>query len=229
MYMKKTQRQAGPAPNNSSAVSDQMLLTQLTAGLDALGIALTEHALTQSMHYIRLLSKWNHAYNLTAITEPAAMIVRHLLDSYATVPYISGPRILDVGTGAGVPGIMLALARPEYEFVLLDSNGKKTRFVTQAVLELQLKNVAVVQERVEKFHTETLFDTVISRAFSQVKDMIEKTAHLCAATGRILAMKGHYPHSELMNLPDTVMIEAVHKLHVPGLSEERHIVCMRVR
>ncbi len=174
--------------------------------------------------YVRLLEKWNRTYNLTAVREPQQMVTRHLLDSLAILPYLKGPRVLDIGTGAGLPGLPLALARPDLQFVLLDSNAKKTRFVTQACAELGLKNIEVVNNRVEKYHPEAPFDTIVSRAFSTITDMLVANRHVCGAAGQFLAMKGIYPQEELAGIPTGYTVSGVPMLVVPGLSAARHVV-----
>lgn len=171
--------------------------------------------------FLALLAKWNKAYNLTAIRDLEEMRIKHLFDSLAVLPFIKGDNILDVGTGPGLPGIPLALALPHYHFTLLDSNGKKTRFITQAILALNIKNVEVVQSRVEDYDPETQFQTIISRAFSSIPEFVGKTKRLLANDGQILAMKGKDFDQELKNIADHVK---VHKLEVPGLKEQRHLV-----
>jgi 16S rRNA (guanine527-N7)-methyltransferase len=173
--------------------------------------------------YLALLEKWNKVYNLTAVRDPAQMVPQHLLDALSIRPYLHGERILDVGTGAGLPGIPLAIAEPQREFVLLDSALKRTRFVTQAVAELGLKNVEVVQARIEDYQPTALFDTITSRAFTATGDFVAATGHLLADNGRLLAMKGKLPEQEINSLPDQWVCE-VHKLAVPGVIGERHIL-----
>lgn len=174
---------------------------------------------------MRLLAKWNSAYNLTAVREPADMVARHLLDSLAILPYLHGRRVLDIGTGAGLPGIPLAVARPDLAFTLLDANAKKTRFVTQAVGELRLDNVEVVQSRAEHYRPAEKFDTLVSRAFAGIADMLAAARHLCAPGGRFLAMKGTYPKDELAAVPAGYAVE-VRVLTVPGLAAERHVAIL---
>ena len=147
--------------------------------------------------YLLLLNKWNAAYNLTAVRDLDSMVNKHILDSLAILPWLKGSKILDVGTGAGLPGIPLAIAKPEIKFVLLDSNGKKTRFLSEVKRQLDLKNLEIVQFRVENYHPNEGFDTVISRAFSSLEQMIHWTQHLIAKDGLWLAMKGRYPDAEL--------------------------------
>ena len=180
------------------------------------------------LKYVELLNKWNKTYNLTAVRKPEHMITRHLLDSLSICPYLRGKRILDVGTGAGLPGIPLAIVFPERHFTLLDSNNKKTRFVTQAVSELELSNVDVVQSRVENFQSPELFDTIITRAYSAIGDMVEQTSHLLAAEGTFLAMKGINPVAEIDDLSSTYVVEKSHVIKVPELEEERHLLEIKI-
>lgn len=176
--------------------------------------------------FLRLLEKWNAAYNLTAVREPEKMVTHHVLDSLAVMPYLRGPRVVDVGTGAGIPGIPLALACPEFEFVLLDSNAKKTRFITQAINELGLTNVAVERTRAENYRPARPFDTVISRAFASLAEMLDMTQHLGAPNGVFLAMKGNYPQDELAAVPEQFKVVRVESVLVPGLDAQRHVVCL---
>ena len=179
--------------------------------------------------FVRLLAKWNAAYNLTAVRDPEEMVTRHLLDSLVLLPYVQGPRVLDIGTGPGLPGIPLAVARPDCAFTLLDANAKKTRFVTQAVGELGLKNVEVVQTRVENYRPVEKFDTLVARAFSSIADMLKNTRHLCAPDGRFLAMKGVYPEAELAAIPAGYAVSEVVALKVPGLEAARHLAIITRR
>ena len=197
----------------------------LQQGLSEMGLDLTAPVRKKLLNFLELMEKWNRAYNLTAVRDPEQMVPRHLLDSLTVLPYLQGPRVLDIGTGAGLPGIPLALARPDLEFTLLDSNAKKTRFATQALHELGLKNVAVVQERVEKFHPETKFDTLIARAFASIPDMLAASRHLCATRGRFLVMKGVFPQEELAAVTDGYRAE-VKALRIPGLDAARHLVIL---
>jgi 16S rRNA (guanine527-N7)-methyltransferase len=199
----------------------------LEAGLAELGLSLSGAQREGLLAYQALLAKWNRAYNLTAVREPREMVSRHLLDSLVVVPHLSGTRLIDVGSGAGLPGVPLALACPELTVVLLDSNGKKTRFMTQAAAELGLGNVSVVHSRVEAYAPEPRFDLVISRAFASLADMLRATAHLVAAQGRFLAMKGAYPAAELEALPEGFVFEEAIRLRVPGLDAERHLISLR--
>lgn len=206
--------------------SESSPAARLEAGLAALDLALPSPVVQQLLTYVKLLSRWNRAFNLTSVRDPDQMVTRHLLDSLVALAWLRGSRVVDVGTGAGLPGIPLALADPERRFVLLDSNGKKTRFVTQAVAELGLKNVEVARVRAEQYHPDTLFDTVISRAFASVGDLVRQAGHLCPPGGRILAMKGVYPVAELDQIPAGFVVAEVAPLQVPGLDSERHMVSL---
>lgn len=182
-------------------MSQQDWEQQLSAGITQLDLILPAGALEKLSVFIGLLVKWNTAYNLTAVREPAEMVSKHLLDSLSVLPFLKGDWVVDVGTGAGLPGIPLALACPEKHFVLLDSNGKKIRFVIHAAAALGLKNMEVVQARAEDYRPAEPFATVISRAFAATDDFLALTSHLGASGGRWLAMKGVLPDAELRGLP----------------------------
>ncbi|HXH04653.1 MAG TPA: 16S rRNA (guanine(527)-N(7))-methyltransferase RsmG [Candidatus Competibacteraceae bacterium] len=193
-------------------------------GIDALGLRLPAGAVPRLAAYIALLARWNRAYNLTAVREPAEMVGKHILDSLAILPWLQGPTVLDVGSGAGLPGIPLAIARPDLAFTLLDSSGKRTRFMEQAVTELGLVNVHVVWSRVEDYRPEAAFACVVSRAFASLADMLVLAGRLCAAGGCLLAMKGQRPEDELRTLPPGYRLLGVEPLAVPGLDAERCLV-----
>lgn len=176
--------------------------------------------------FLAELARWNSAYNLTAVRDPLDMVPRHILDSLTVVPWISGARVADVGTGAGLPGIPLALLWPDKAFTLLDSNGKKIRFVTHATAVLGLANVAPVQARTES-HADEPFDTVVCRAFTALADFVAGTGHLLAAGGRLVAMKGRYPEQEMAALPAGWQVAECAPVAVPGLAAERHIVVLQ--
>ncbi len=202
----------------------QQMLEQL---LPALPFSVPAGSASHFVQFIQLLHKWNAAYNLTSVRDMKLMVTRHILDSIVINPYLHGQQILDVGSGAGLPGIPLAIINPECYFTLLDSNNKKTRFIQQAVTELGLQNVTVITERIENFHPDQRFDTVTARAYSAIENLIAGVAQLLAADGVILAMKGTYPVAELEVLPDGYRIERVEPLIVPGLDAERHLVMIR--
>lgn len=197
---------------------------QLQAGLDQLDCSLSNTQLQQLLAFVALLEKWNKTYNLTAVRKPADMLGQHLLDSLSILPYLHGSEILDVGTGPGLPGIPLAIAEPDKHFVLVDSNSKKTRFMTQAVAELKLDNVEVVHTRIEAYATDQVFTTIVSRAFATLGDFINGCAHLCASETILLAMKGKHPADEIAELPMTWTIKAEHELQLPGIDAERRVL-----
>jgi 16S rRNA (guanine527-N7)-methyltransferase len=196
----------------------------ISAGCDQMGLRLPAGAVTRLIAYLTLLERWNRAYNLTAVRNPDAMVVRHLLDSLSILPWLEGPRILDVGSGAGLPGVPLAIARPDCAFHLLDSNGKRTRFLTQVVADLRLANIHIVRSRVEDYQPAAPFNSVVSRAFATLADMAADAGRLCAPGGRLLAMKGVFPDDELARLPSGYAVVGVYPLQVPGLDAERHLV-----
>ncbi|MCQ4256140.1 16S rRNA (guanine(527)-N(7))-methyltransferase RsmG [Stutzerimonas stutzeri] len=203
--------------------------TELVRGAQALGVDLSEGQQQQLLAYLALLIKWNKAYNLTAVRDPDEMVSRHLLDSLSVVPFVvlSGRTWLDVGSGGGMPGVPLAIMFPDRSFTLLDSNGKKTRFLTQVKLELKLTNLEVVHSRVEQFQPADAFDGITSRAFSSLEDFANWTRHLGNAETRWLAMKGVQPDDELQRLPDDFRLDACHVLKVPGCQGQRHLLILR--
>lgn len=200
--------------------------TILSEGLSALKLTLTTEQQRQLLAYVALLEKWNRSFNLTSVEGAAAMVTQHLLDSLSVLPFIQGESVLDVGSGAGLPGLPLAVAQPERHFTLLDSNGKKTRFMQQAMLELKLANIAVVKSRIEEYRPERAFDTVISRAFSSLVEFVQASRAACGPRTRLLAMKGLYPDGELEELSGTGYRADVTRLEVPGLAAERHLVSL---
>lgn len=203
------------------------LEAKLADGLRKMDITLSSEIQIKLLDYLGLLLKWNKIYNLTAIREPEKMVSHHLLDSLSVLPYIKGKRLIDVGSGAGLPGIPLAIALPELKVVVLDSNHKKTTFAQQAGIELGLGNVNVVCERVENWHPTNKFDMVISRAFSDMGEFYKLTRHLVDTNGVFLAMKGLYPFEELAQLPPEAKVQETYPLSVPGLDAQRHLVVIK--
>ena len=208
---------------------DAQLDALLQRGCQALGLALTADQYGRLGAYLDLLARWNRAYNLTAVRDPRQMVTRHLLDSLAIAGLVKGDRLLDVGTGAGLPGVPLAIALPEREFQLLDSNGKKTRFLFQVKTALGLDNMSIHHARVEAHHPDQLLDAVLSRAFASLEEMVLGCRHLLTTQGRFFAMKGAYPGDELAGVETLCEIHAVHPLEVPGLGEQRHLVELSLR
>jgi 16S rRNA (guanine527-N7)-methyltransferase len=199
------------------------LAEELQRGIAQLQIVLSEDALNKLLDYVALLHKWNKVYNLTAIREPQQMVSHHLLDSLAVVPHLWPGSWLDVGCGAGLPGVVLAIAQPDWQLTLLDSNSKKASFVQQAIIELGLPNASVHCERVEEWQPLQRFDGIISRAFTDLGDFLRNTRHLVAEHGRWAAMKG-LPEQELAGVPGGCRVERVIPLQVPGLQAARSLV-----
>jgi 16S rRNA (guanine527-N7)-methyltransferase len=202
---------------------------QLRRGLTALDLALDDNQIARLLEYCALLQKWNRVYNLTAIREPSRFVSHHLLDSLAVLPYLNGKRLIDVGTGAGLPGIPLAVARPDWEVMLLDSNHKKAAFLRQAALELGVQNAQIEIARAEEWRPTAPYAIAISRAFADITGFIEAARQLILPDGIFAAMKGVYPHEELSQLPADVEVTSVNALSVPGMSAARHLVLLRFR
>ena len=202
---------------------------ELLQGAAQLGVTLDQRQQQQLLAYLALLVKWNKAYNLTAVRDPDEMVSRHLLDSLSVVPFVAsaGDTWLDVGSGGGMPGVPLAILFPERHFTLLDSNGKKTRFLTQVKIELQLANLDVVHSRVEAFRPAQPFSGICSRAFSALADFANWTRHLGDGHTRWLAMKGVQPDDELQALPVDFRLESCQLLKVPGCQGQRHLLILR--
>ncbi|MDE1167443.1 MAG: 16S rRNA (guanine(527)-N(7))-methyltransferase RsmG [Pseudomonas sp.] len=201
---------------------------ELSQGAEQLGVALSETQHSQLLAYLALLIKWNKAYNLTAVRDPDEMVSRHLLDSLSVIPHIGdSPRWLDVGSGGGMPGIPLAILFPEKQVTVLDSNGKKTRFLTQVKLELKLDNLQVIHSRVEAFQPAQPFTGIVSRAFSSLEDFSNWTRHLGDLNTRWLAMKGLHPSDELVALPQDFHLDSAQALTVPGCQGQRHLLILR--
>ena len=202
------------------------MINRLEALLAQTTLVVSDTQKQQLLKLVVLLHKWNKAYNLTSVRDPDEMLVKHIMDSIVVSPYLSGQRFIDVGTGPGLPGLPLAIMNPDKEFVLLDSLGKRIRFITQAVYELQLTNVTPVQSRVEEYQPEIKFDGVLSRAFASLEDMLHWCQHLPADGGVFLALKGVKPSAEIANLNSKFKLDAAHKLIVPELEGERHLIVM---
>ncbi|GAB5453053.1 MAG: 16S rRNA (guanine(527)-N(7))-methyltransferase RsmG [Halioglobus sp.] len=200
----------------------------LQRGCAELALTLSVQQQDVLLGYLNLLARWNRTYNLTAVRDPVQMVTRHLLDSLSIAPAVVGRRCLDVGTGAGLPGVPLAILLPETEFHLLDSNGKKTRFLFQVKTALALDNIVIHQARVESFSAPAPFDLVVSRAYASLADMVVSCRHLLRPGGSMLAMKGTYPDAELESLGDAVADVQVQKISVPGLAEERHLATIHL-
>lgn len=200
-------------------------IAQLQKALGAMGLALDAAQQVRLLAFLDLLKKWNSTYNLTAIHEPERMLTHHLLDSLAVLPYVTADRLLDVGAGAGLPGIPLAIARPDLSVTLIDASHKKCAFMQQAAIELKLANVNAVHGRVENLRPATPFPQIISRAFSDLSDFVRLTRPLLAEGGEWLAMKGLAPHEEISLLKGARVKQDI-ELHVPGLEADRHLVIL---
>lgn len=207
-------------------MSDRDPLRQcLCAGLEALNLDLADDIVAKLLDYLGVLQRWNSTYNLSAVRDPLAMVTRHLLDSLAVARLVRGAALADLGSGAGLPGIPLSIVAPQRRVVLVDSNGKKARFLRAAARELGLANVSVAECRVESMQGS--FDCVTARAFASLADMLAWGGRLLAADGVWLALKGRFPQSELDAVPAGFRIAAVAALDVPGLDAERHVVVIK--
>ena len=201
-----------------------MSLEVLVSGAAELGIPLSSDQGAQLLRLLDELDDWNQRMNLTAIRERGQQITKHLLDSLAVHSYLRGARIADIGTGAGFPGLPLAVAMPQLELTLVDSTAKKLKFVEHAAQTLGLRNVQTVHTRAESYRPKERFDCVVSRAVGPIETFVTWSGHLCVGGGRLLAMKGRYPTDELQHIPSGWKLAAVHRLNVPGLDEQRHLV-----
>jgi 16S rRNA (guanine527-N7)-methyltransferase len=205
------------------------LREMLTQGAHALGVPLQASATEKLLAYLELLGKWNRTYNLTAIREPEKMLTHHVLDSLSALPHLPAGALADVGSGGGLPGIPLAIARPDQQFVLNDANTKKAAFLRQAQIELALPNVRVHEGRTETWQPAPRFDGVITRGFAALAEFVASCRHLLSPGGVLLAMKGMLPEAELQALPPDVANPRIIRLHPPFLDAERHLVCMTPR
>ncbi|HEY8608688.1 MAG TPA: 16S rRNA (guanine(527)-N(7))-methyltransferase RsmG [Noviherbaspirillum sp.] len=209
-------------------VDRERLSQRVAAGAATLQLDLAATQLEQLQDYLQLLVKWNAVYNLTAVRDPEQMVTQHLLDSLAAVPAFAGARrVLDVGAGGGLPGIVLAVARPDMDVALVDTVHKKTAFLTQVKAELRLSNVTVHTARVEQLQVQQPFDVITSRAFAELKDFITWSGHLLAPHGCFIALKGVRPDDEISRLPQGWTVTQVQPIVVPGLDAERHLITIR--
>ncbi len=202
---------------------------QLEHGISALGMQIAPEIRQKFVDFLDLIEKWNRVHNLTAVRDKKAMVSSHVLDSLAIAPHLQAATVLDVGSGAGLPGIPLALVWPKAHVTLLDSNHKKAAFLRQATIELGLKNVAVVCERVEAWKSTDQYDVVVSRAFSDLAEFLKLAGRHCTKQGTLAAMKGVYPHEELTQLPDDFTLKNTVALTIPGLQAERHLLLLARR
>lgn len=199
----------------------------LARGLVELRLELSDEVLAHLMHYVALLEKWNKVYNLTAVRGAAEIVTHHLLDSLAVLPHIDAGTIVDVGSGAGLPGIPFALAQPRAKMTLLDANQKKAAFLRQAVIELGIENAEVVCARVEEWRAPALFDAVVSRAFAHLGKFVALAGKLCAPHGVVAAMRGTYAESELSGLPAGFTLKRAVPIKVPGLDAVRNLILLQ--
>lgn len=203
-----------------------MLLEQLQQGMALLPFETSAISASPLIDYIRLIAKWNQKHNLTAVSDPSGMVIKHLLDSLSLLPYLPPGSVLDAGTGAGLPGIPLALALPARKFVLVDASQKRVAFLKEVKRKLALNNVTAIHARLEQLQGPQC-EVIVSRAFSALDKMVGATRHLLAEEGCWLAMKGRYPDAEIEDLPEDIELFAVTKLDVPGLDAERHLITMK--
>lgn len=202
------------------------LLNRLQQLVAKSGLSLSKQQLQQCVSYVELLDKWNSAYNLTSVRDPKEMLIKHVMDSLVVAPYLSGNTFIDVGTGPGLPGVLLAIYYPEKHFTLLDSLGKRIRFLNQVKMQLGLTNITPLQSRVEEHLPEHGYDGVISRAFASLTDMLTWCKHLPALNGQFFAMKGAAVQEEIAALPDFVKVMAIYNLQVPELDAQRNLVVL---
>lgn len=207
---------------------DRRIRATLDTGLAELGLQLSDPTRRALLNYVAILQIWNRVYNLTAVRDPVEMVRRHLLDSLAVLPYIQGPRLLDIGTGAGLPGMVLALARPDIRCVLLDKSAKKIRFCLAVIAELGIRNAVVIRTRVEQYGPDGLFSTVIARAVGPIGQLLPLAHRLQAPGGCLLVMKGTDPQAELQALAELPDHLQVIRLEVPGVVAPRHLVIIRL-
>lgn len=211
---------SGPLPRNH-------WISRIREGAAEQGVALTPGQIQELADFLALMAQWNRVFNLSAVRDPDQMVPRHILDSLSVCPYVEGSPVLDMGTGAGLPGVPLAIAFPQRRFVLLDSNGRKLRFVRQALLDLGLENVQVIQARIEAYRPEEKFATIVSRAVGSAVELLALARPFLTYNGRLLLMKGRYPEADLAELERSGAHYRVHPLQVPFLDGERHLIEIR--
>ena len=205
----------------------QRLSIILRDGIDAMSLVLSEEQQNLLLDYVERIHKWNKAFNLTSVRDPEQMMVKHILDSLAVAPFLTDQRYIDVGTGPGLPGIPLAIACPDKHFTLLDSLGKRVRFMKQCAYEMKLVNIEPIQSRVEEHVPAQYYDAVLSRAFASLKDMLHWCEHLVDSDGKFLALKGQFPQSEIDEVSSHFRVDTITALEVPDLVGERHLVTIR--
>lgn len=212
--------------SSTGQLSDE-LSRILARGIDALELDITTEQQAKLVGYVEMINKWNKAYNLTSVRDPHQMMIKHILDSLAVKPYVEGKTVIDVGTGPGLPGIPLAIVLPDTHFVLLDSLGKRVRFMKQCAHDLGIPNIEPVQSRVEEHQPQQAYDCVLSRAFASLKDMLHWCSHLVDSQGKFLALKGQFPQEELGEVSNHYQIKSINNLSVPELEGERHLVTIK--
>ena len=209
---------------NPTLLDRTSLAEQLECGLTSVNITLNQQVIDLLLDYLDLLQKWNRVHNLTSVRDPEKMVSTHLLDSLSVLPHLPGGPILDVGSGAGLPGIPLAAANSNLQITLIEANQKKAAFLRQAIGELRLSNVQVVCEKVDEWFPPALFPCIIARAYAEISKLIETSRHLLATNGVIAAMKGRYPETEIKGIPREFEVKRIIELKVPGLDAQRHLV-----
>ncbi|PCJ24283.1 MAG: 16S rRNA (guanine(527)-N(7))-methyltransferase RsmG [SAR86 cluster bacterium] len=202
----------------------ESIIKELEQGIQEMGLVCPEGALASLLAYLKLLKKWNSSFNLSGVSDVETMVSRHLLDSLAVSPHLCGKLFIDIGSGAGLPGIPLAILNPDKHFILIDSNGKKTRFLFQAKIELNLDNITVENSRVEHYQSKQQIDMVMCRAFSTLEGIVTKIQPLFSSSCKLLAMKGHYPEDEITELPVEFEVTKTIKLKIPGSDSQRHLI-----
>lgn len=204
--------------------NNQELIELLQTHIDKTQLLVTDRQVTQLVDFVQLIHKWNKTYNLTSVRDPKQMVVKHIMDSIIVAPHLTQQQYIDVGTGPGLPGIPLAIMHPHKSFILLDSLGKRVRFMKQVAYELKLQNIQPVQARVEDFQSQVHIDAVLSRAFASLKDMLHWCQHLVDSAGTFVALKGQLPQQEIDELPEGFKIAEIVRLEIPDLTGQRHLI-----